>query len=30
MFEDHFNEDFHQFRKWIFNAEDSDDEVFED
>jgi ubiquinone biosynthesis protein COQ4 len=29
MFEDHFNEDFHQFRKWIFNAEDSDDEALE-
>jgi len=29
MFEDHMNEDFHQFRKWIFNAEDSDDEAFE-
>ena len=29
MFEEHFNEDFHQFRKWIFNAEDSDDEALE-
>lgn len=29
MFEDHLNEDFHEFRKWIFNAEDSDDEAFD-